>query len=182
MSWFSRWFGSRSSMADEAADPAEEPAGTDEIAELADLLQKFARTQARQGMRLEEIESKLEAGFSDLRTVVTATVVAPADLDYGDCFDAMDALGEAARMAPSAEYAQGMQRILDRLDRFLTRAGYQREAVIGQAADPRRFRTVGTEVNEAQPAGTILRVVRAAVLSQGKLVREGEVIVNARPQ
>jgi molecular chaperone GrpE (heat shock protein) len=148
---------------------------------MGELVQKIARAQARQGMRLEEIESKLEAGFSDLRTAIETTPAASESaLSFEECFDAMDALEEAARFEPDAARAQGLRGVLERLKRFLVRAGFERQTPTGQALDARLFRVVGTEATESLAPGQVVRVVRAAVLRQGKLTREGEVIVSAR--
>jgi hypothetical protein len=155
------------------------PSGGDE--NVAALVQKVARVQARQGLRIEELETKLEAGFSDLRSLM-AEIDPGAGLRFDDCFDAMDVLDEAARIAPGAEHAHGLRTVLARLSKFLEGAGYRREAAVGQAFDARIFRAVGTEVDDVRQAGTVVRVVRAAILRQGKLIREGEAIVSTRSQ
>jgi len=178
MSWLSRWFRPNADARDEAEGMASNTA--DVSAELVSLLQKVARTQTRQGLRIEEIESKLEAGFSDLRQSLATAASGSADLAFDDCFDAMDALDEAARVAPSSEYSQGLKTVLKRLGAFVERAGYQRIAPVGQAVEASRFRVVGVTVDDTQPAGNVIRVVRAAVLRQGTMVREGEAIVSSR--
>jgi molecular chaperone GrpE (heat shock protein) len=180
MSWFSRWFGGRAHAEEEVEVEAASAAG-DTIEVLASLVQKVARAQARQGLRIEGIESKLEAGFADLRaSLTTAALASGAGLRFDDCFDAMDALDEAVRLAPSPGYAQGLNVVLERLTGFVTRSGYQRDTAVGQPVDARRFRVVGTEVREAQTPGIVVGVARAAVLRQGEVVREGEVIVSTR--
>ena len=180
MSWFSRWVGGHA-HADEDFESEDPAAAGDTVEVIASLLQKVARGQARQGLRIENIESKLEAGFADLRaslgTVATAN---GAGLRFDDCFDAMDALDEAVRLAPSPEYARGLNVVIERLTSFLTRSGYQRDTAVGQPVDARRYRVVGTEVREAQSPGIIVGMTRAAVLRQGEVVREGEVIVSTR--
>jgi molecular chaperone GrpE (heat shock protein) len=179
MSWLSRWFRPNADVRDDAESLA--PDTSDDVsAELVSLLQKVARTQTRQGLRIEEIEAKLEAGFSDLRQSLARATSAPGGPVFDDCFDAMDTLDEAARVAPSSEHAQGLKAILRRLGAFLERAGYERVATAGEALDASRFRVVGVTVDDTQPAENIVRVVRAAILRQGSLVREGEVIVSSR--
>jgi molecular chaperone GrpE (heat shock protein) len=127
------------------------------------------------------MESKLEAGFSDLRGMIeTMGLASAASLSFDECFDAMDGLEEAARLAPDEAHAQGIRAVSGRLERFLTRAGFQRLADTGEAPDARQFRVVGTEACDAVATGQVLRVVRAAISRQGKLVREGEVIVSMR--
>ena len=179
MSWLPRFLQSRRPVVenDEDATPGRLAAdGT------ADLVQRIARVQARQGMQLEGIESKLEGGFSDLRTAIEAArVTSESALSFEECFDAMDALEEAARLDPDPARVQGLRGVLERLNRFVVRAGFQRQTEVGQVPDARQFRVVGTEVGDSLSAGQIVRVVRAAVFRQGKLVREGEVIVSVRP-
>ena len=178
MAWLPQFFRRRSLVdGDGEASP-----GRSLLDETSELVQKVARAQARQGMRLEEIESKLEAGFSDLRSAIeSSAAVSESALSFEDCFDAMDALEEAARFEPDAARAKGLRGVLERLNRFLLGAGFQRQTPAGQAPDARLFRVVGTEPDQSLAAGQIMRVVRAAVLRQGKLLREGEVIVSARP-
>jgi molecular chaperone GrpE (heat shock protein) len=148
---------------------------------IADLSQKIARTQARQGLRLEEIESKLEAGFADLRGAIDkVSLPDESSLSFDECFDAMDALEEAARLASDEAHTQGLRAVRDRLERFLKRAGFERQTAAGDTPDARRFRVVGTEASAVLAPGKALRVVRAAICRQGKLVREGEVIVSVR--
>jgi hypothetical protein len=178
MSWLARVFGKRPLVAEEDS-PA--PESSVDPSEIFDLSQKIARTQARQGLRLEEIESKLEAGFADLRGLVSsAAPLGESSLSFDECFDAMDALEEAARSVADPAHTQGLRAVLDRLGRFLSRAGFERQVATGETPDARRFRAVGTEASEAFAPGQALRTVRAAILRQGKLVREGEVIVSMR--
>jgi molecular chaperone GrpE (heat shock protein) len=75
---------------------------------------------------------------------------------------------------------QGLRGVLERLNRFLVRAGFTRQAPSGQAPDARQFRVVGTVASDSLPVGHVVRVARAAILRQGKLIREGEVIVSVR--
>ncbi len=178
MSWIERLFGKRTPAEEDDGNIAESDVDAIELVEVS---QKIARTQARQGLRLEEIESKLEAGFADLRGLIDA--VAPSgepSLSFDECFDALDALEEAARITADDAYAQGLCAVIDRLGRFLRRAGFERHTVTRETPDARRFRVVGTEVSEALDPGKAVRTVRAAITRQGKLVREGEVIVSVR--
>jgi hypothetical protein len=180
MSWFSRWLGGHA-RADEDVESEDLSAAGDTALAIASLLQKVARGQSRQGLRIEGIESKLEAGFADLHASLGTLATANASgLRFDDCFDAMDAIDEAVRLAPSPEYARGLNVVLERLTSFLTRSGYQRDTAVGQPVDARRFRVVGTEVREAQSPGIVVGMARAAVLRQGEVVREGEVIVSTR--
>ncbi len=181
MSWFSRWFGGRPLVDEDIESEVPSAAAEDTIAALASLVQKVARAQSRQGLRIEGIESKLEAGFTDLRaSLATAATANGGGLRFDDCFDAMDALDEAVRLAPSPEYARGLNVVLERLTSFLVRSGFQRDTAVGQPVDARRFRVVGTEIRAAQLPGIIVGMSRAAVLRQGEVVREGEVIVSTR--
>ena len=178
MSWLARLFGKCTPVAENDGEPEETRLDAGDIVEA---LQKSARTQARQGLLLEEIESKLEAGFADLhRMVEKVGLSSEASLSFDDCFDAMDALEEAARLAPEQAQAQGLRAVIDRLERFLKRAGFERRTATGETPDARQFRVVGTEASDVLAAGKALRIVRAAIIRQGKLVREGEVIVSMR--
>ena len=178
MSWLARIFGKTEPVALGDGEAATNGPGVPEIAELC---QKLARTQARQGLVLEEIESKLEAGFADLRGVIVQLGSASeSSLPFDDCFDAIDALTEAARLSPDDAHGQGLRSVLDRLDRFVRRSGFERQSVAGETPDAQRFRVVGTEVSNVLLPGKATRVVRAAICRQGKLVREGEVIVSVR--
>jgi molecular chaperone GrpE (heat shock protein) len=151
------------------------------VADIAELSQKIARTQARQGLCLEEIESKLEAGFADLRRAIDKVGLAgDSSLSFDEVFDAMDVLEEAVRLAPDEAHAQGLRAVVDRLERFLKRAGFERQMAVGEMPDALRFRVVGTESSDTLAPGKALRIVRAAICRQGKLVREGEVIVSVR--
>src|SRR5450759_4014377 len=169
MSWLARLFGNE-------GNAPEDSLGAGDIAEAS---QKIARTQARQGLLLEEIESKLEAGFADLRGMIGAAgLSSEASLSFDECFDALDALEEAARLATDEAHAQGLRAVSERLERFLKRAGFERQMAAGETPDGHRFRVVGTEMSETLAPGKALRTVRAAIIRQGKLVREGEVIVS----
>jgi hypothetical protein len=171
MSWLARLFGNDGNATANSLDAGD----------IAEPSQKIARTQARQGLLLEEIESKLEAGFADLRGMIGAVGLASeASLSFDECFDALDALQEAARIAADEAHAQGLRAVIDRLERFLKRAGFERQSTTGETPDAHRFRVVGTEASEVLAPGKALRTVRAAILRQGKLVREGEVIVSVR--
>jgi molecular chaperone GrpE (heat shock protein) len=92
----------------------------------------------------------------------------------------MDVLEEVARLASDEAHAQGLRAVLDRLERFLKRAGFERQRAVGETPDGRRFRVVGTEMSDTLAPGQALRTVRAAICRHGKLVREGEVIVSVR--
>jgi molecular chaperone GrpE (heat shock protein) len=181
MAWFARIFGRQLPVATGDGEDAQDEANAPDAAEIAELCQKLARTQARQGLVIEEIESKLEAGFADLRGVIDQLGSASeSSLSFDECFDAIDALTEAARLAPDEAHGEGLRAVLDRLDRFVKRAGFERDSAVGETPDARRFRVVGTEVSDAFAPGLATRIVRAAICRQGKLVREGEVIVSVR--
>src|ERR1700690_2068152 len=97
MSWFARLFGHHPPAAEDDENAAEDTLGAIDIVEAS---QKIARTQGRQGLPLEEIECKLEAGFADLRGMIgAARPSSEASLSFDECFDAMDALDEATRLA-----------------------------------------------------------------------------------
>jgi molecular chaperone GrpE (heat shock protein) len=151
-------------------------------AELGELLQKSTRAQGRLGLRLDEIERKLEGGLDDLRQSVKAVqkgAAAPAAaLRWDDLLDAMDLLEQAATAEASSGVAAGLRGVMDRLGRFLSQGNLSRISATGTAPDGSIFRVVGTEQRPGLPEGTITKVVRAAVKNGDRLVREGEVLTN----
>lgn len=153
-------------------------------AELAEGLQRAARAQARHGLRLDEIEQKLEAGLADLRGAlgrVAAGVGAADDGRCDDVFDAMDLIDEAVRLvdrAGSAGVAEGLLQVNERLARFLTQRALTRVGRPGAAPDGRVLRVVGVVAAPDVPAGAIARVVRAGIVRGDQVVREGEVLVS----
>jgi molecular chaperone GrpE (heat shock protein) len=178
MSWLARIFGRQPPIVPDDRGATADDRGTSEITELC---QKLARTQARQGLALEEVEAKVEAGFADLRGAIEALGrSSESSLSFDDCFDAIDALAEASRLSPDDAHGQGLRAVIARLERFVGSAGFERHGAAGDAPDARRFRVVGTEVNDLLPSGKVTRVVRAAICRQGQLIREGEVIVSVR--
>jgi molecular chaperone GrpE (heat shock protein) len=154
--------------------------------ELGELVQKHARAQAKLGARLEALEGKLEAGFSELRAQTKAPA-APrsAQPRPDDLFDAMDTLDAATltlQGAPGGAAAvEGLQGVLERLQRHLQQAGFTRVAPLGAAPDGKHFRVVGEVASTSLSPGTVAQVVRAAILQQNQLVREGEVLVAKAP-
>lgn len=72
--------------------------------------------------------------------------------------------------------ADGLRGVLARLDRVLAEGGVTRLAPVGGAVDGKRFKVIGTEARSDLPPGAIARVVRAAALRDGQVIREGEVI------
>ena len=175
MSWVARLFG-REGAPEEPAAPADRTRQ-----ELLDGLQKVARAQAKQTLRLEELESKLEGGFADLRAQLEEAQRPAGDVDWAELLDAMDALDEAARLAVATpDVAAGLRAVLQRMDRFLAVAGVERRTPVGTPPDGRLFRVVGSEPAAALPEGVVARVVRAAALRGEEILREGEVIVARR--
>lgn len=151
-----------------------------------EVLQKVVRAQTKQGMLLEEIEGKVEAGFADLHTRLDDLPSRGAgvqDIEWGPLLDAMDALDEAARQA-TPEVAVGLKGVLARLERFVADVGLDRRSAAGGPPDGALFRVVGSEPADAQASvdGVVARVVRAAVLRGDEVVREGEVTVWRRSQ
>ena len=152
--------------------------------ELIEASQKIARSQAKTVARVEAVEAKLEGGFADLRSAVTAArpAAAPARLD--PLLDALDILDEARRAlaaAGSAPVEQGLAGVTERLESFLAASGLSRHAVAGEPLDGKLFRVVGTVERADMPDGAPAQVVRAAALAGGRVVREGEILINRRP-
>lgn len=149
------------------------------MGELTELVLKSARSQSKLGLRLEELERKVEGGFSLLQKPVAAD---RAEQRYDEVLDALDLLDEAVRSSSSEGLRTGLQSISQRLSRFLARVDITRSSPSeGAPVDGSLFRVSGTQESEAVPDGTIIRVVRAAAVQHQKLIREGEVIVARRP-
>lgn len=156
--------------------PAESiPEVRQEIATTLEAAQRSARAVARLGLRLDQVESKLEGGFADLRAQLStfrSNGVPASRPPFELLFDAADLLDEAARLSASPGHAAGLAGIRERLERFLFEAGLQRVAQVDGPVDPLRFRVVGREDGGARP-----RVIRAAILDGERLVREGEIVL-----
>jgi molecular chaperone GrpE (heat shock protein) len=152
--------------------------------ELADVLQKIARVQAKQGLRLDELDSKIEEGFADLRAQIgdSRPPTAADEITWDELLDAPDALEEAARLAEqeSPAVASGLREVVARIERFLSGVGISRRAAAGGSSDGHLFRVVGAEPSAGLPDGVVARVVRAAVVRGEEILREGEVIVARR--
>jgi len=133
--------------------------------------------------RIEALESKVEGGFSDLRSSVpSGPATTQPSLD--EVLDAMDILEEACRTlddAGNAPASQGLRGVIDRLERFLAQAGLTRIATPPAELDGRLFRAVGVVERHDLADGAPAHVVRAAALAGDRVVREGEVLVNRRP-
>jgi len=159
--------------------PAESPPAW--ATALLEAVQKSARAQARLALQVEDLERKLEGGLAEWRGSLSAQKgdapgVAPGtELHWDELLDARDLLEEAARVADPV-LASGLAGVMERLDRFLSRAGLRRLASLGHPPDGRFFRVVGTQPHPNLAEGAISRVVRAAVLRGEHLVREGEAI------
>jgi len=170
--------------AEPAAPAVSGEPGADRPAEILEAIQKAARTQARLGARLEALESKVEGGFTDLRTVIAGRPAAAREsVPWDDLLDALDLLEEAIRSiggAQGREAAEGLRGIASRLDRFLAQSGLVRVSAPDRLTDGKLFRVVGTEQLPDLADGAIARLVRSAVLEGDRVIREGEVIINRR--
>ena len=175
MSWLERLFPPRPLSSENGA------AGPPWALELHEAVQKVGRSLARTLARLEALESKVEGGFSDLRSSAPASPgVAPS---FDEVLDAMDLLEEACRTLEgtgSVQAAQGLRGVVDRLQRFLVQAGLTRVATPSAVLDGRLFRVVGVVERQDLADGTPAQVVRAAALAGGRVIREGEVLINRR--
>ena len=184
MSWLKRLFALRREPPPLPALPALEARAPVPpwALELQDAVQKVGRAQARTMARIEALESKVEGGFSDLRSSVPSGLPAVAP-SFEEVLDSMDILDEASRTlddAGNAPAAQGLRGVVDRLQRFLAGAGLTRIAKPPAALDGKVFRVVGVVERHDLADGTPAQVVRAAALAGDRVVREGEVLVNRR--
>jgi hypothetical protein len=213
LSWISRLFRRRAGSTRDTAESASSPAlalpdnGTqadehqtpDWAAALAEpplwaqeqgeTLKKLARAQGKLGLRLDELERKLEGGLEDLRGTLSRRTAHPSaagegqpgEGGFGDVLDAIDLLCEVKRQsALPPGCAEGLEGVVARLDRALAQAGLSRHGAVGQPADGRRFRVVGTEDIPDLQQGVVTRLVRHAAMRGTQLVREGEVLINRR--
>jgi molecular chaperone GrpE (heat shock protein) len=145
-----------------------------DVAEVADQSRKMARGQARMGVRLEEIERRVVAGPNGAD-----------DADaWGDLWDAMDLLDAAIetcrRDAEQASLVEGLRGVSLRLERLLAARGMKRGVEIGAVPDGKQVRVVGTESHGSLAEGTVVRVARAPIVRDGRVLREGEVITCRR--
>ena len=170
-SWLQRWFPGREALLESPSRDAsvEPPAWVDE---LLGLMQKSARTRAWLGLRLDDIERKIEGGFANLQETLRRSALAgPAHQAEGwvwdDLLDAMDLIEEAVQTVSSQRdpaMSDGLRGVLVRLERFLAQTQLERLGVPGTLPDGKLFRVVGTEHMPEFAEGVITRVVRAAVL------------------
>lgn len=160
----------------EEFDPDRKPPWAEELGEA---VQRAARAQGKTGLRLEQIEQKLDDGLGEIKQQLGVLVPATR---WDDLLDAMDLLEEARRGLEfdEPEVAAGLGGVLTRLEKHLGQSGLTRHSDRHQSPDGRRFRVVGTEEDHNLPDGVVTRVVRAAVTRGDKLVREGAVLTNRR--
>lgn len=172
---------------DEADEGEEEPAEPEApppwAIELLESVQRAARAQGKAGLRLEQIEHKLDEGLVDLQRRLAA-LTPPPPPRWDDLLDAMDLLEQArATLAmDQPEAADGLDGVLGRLDRHLTQGGLMRHGAqtLSKEPDGTRVRIVGTEDRPELPEGVVTRIVRAAITRGDELIREGAVLTNRR--
>jgi molecular chaperone GrpE (heat shock protein) len=178
--WLRRFSSSRPEVPELPGEKAlEEPPVW--AAGLVDVLQKSARAQARLALQVEDLDRKLEGGLAELRSSLSSRkgtalgVSSVAEPRWNELLDALDLLDEAIRLVDPAS-ASGLAGVKTRLMSFLEDSGLTRLAPLGQPLDGRLFRAVGTEPHPSLADGSVVRLVRAAVLREGHLLREGEAI------
>lgn len=165
--------------------PAEPPPPPPELVDTLEAVRKAARAQAKLALRVDELHELTTAQLAALRQGVegaAAKAAAPA-LPWPELLDALDLLDHAADSLAATDrgdVAQGLRRVAGRVGRFVERGGFERLGAVGEPVDPRRFRVVGTDDVPTLQEGAIVRVLRAAVVQDGSLVREGEVITQRR--
>lgn len=184
--WLRRLFVSRPQAPELPAEETPQEVPPPWVDGLEELLQKSARAQARLTLQVEDLHRKLEGGLAELRSSLSSrTGPAPegsSELEprWNELLDALDLLEEAVRQADPAG-AAGLLGVMSRLTRFLEHSGLTRMAPLGQPPDGRLFRVVGTEPHPSLAEGTVVRLVRAAVLREGRLLREGEAVTVRNP-
>jgi len=170
-----------------AAPPELPPAGPPLWAvELQETATKAARTATRQGLKLDELQSRMDAGFDDLRQSLRSkpAETKPPQIDWLPLCDAADLLTELALQTMASGnrgLGEGLVRVLERLDGQLSLGGVTRHTGLGQPPDGRLMQVVATEAHNDVPAGLTVRLVRSAVLRGQHIVRTGEVVVSAQP-
>ncbi len=167
--------------------PAELPAGPppapQELVETLESCRKNARAQAKLAARVDEVHDALAAQLDDVRAALQSVAAArpPASAPaaaWNEVLDAMDLLQHAIDALPPERddgLAEGLRGVLRRLDRALAVERIERRGEVGGSVDGRIFRVIGTEPHPSLAEGRIARVVRAAALLDGKVLREGEV-------
>lgn len=162
------------------------------LGELADLVRKGLREQARLAAKLDALDAKMQAGLAErrspsARTVDGAAARGPAgDARAGwiEVLDAVDTIEHVASQvdatADGAPLSQGLRAVASRLVRALAQAEIVRVGAPGEPVDPKVVRVVGTDDRPDWPDGVVTRVLRAGAVARGRLVREGEVFVNKR--
>lgn len=150
--------------------------------ELREAIQKHSRAAAKQNARLEGMFGELEAHLIALKRALQARPSTPSSERYDDLFDALDGLDEAQRISTEPHLREGLSRITKRLVGFCERAGYARITPHGEAPDARFVQVVGVERSEQVLPGRVTRVVRAAIVADSQLVREGSVIVSGEEE
>jgi molecular chaperone GrpE (heat shock protein) len=185
VTWLRRFFSSRSEVPELPGEKtAEEPPLW--ASSLVDALQKSARAQARLTLQVEDLDRKLEGGLAELRSSLSSRkgsapgASSGAEPRWNELLDALDRLDEAIRLVDPAS-ASGLAGVKTRLMSFLESSGLTRLAPLGQPLDGRLFRVVGTEPHPSLVEGSVVRLVRAAVLREGHLLREGEAITVRNP-
>jgi hypothetical protein len=184
--WLRRRFSSHPEVPELPGETAPEESPPAWAAALAESLQRSARAQARLALQVEDLDRKLEGGLAELRGALASRKGAAPGLPpepeprWSELLDALDLLEEATRLA-APESASGLAGVMSRLVGFLEHSGLTRLSPVGQPPDGRLFRVVGTEPHPTLPEGAVARLVRAAVLRGGHLLREGEAITVRNP-
>jgi molecular chaperone GrpE (heat shock protein) len=175
--WLVQLLRNRRPSAEEAPPPTD-GASHEELLELA---RKSARAQLRLTAKLDQLDAKLQGGLAELRAAVR-----PAPQPSADWSEVLDALDTIDRVAASPEaaavpaLAEGLRAVGRKLDGALSRASIERVGASGSPVSGKLFRVVGTDHRPDLPVGAVTRVVRAAAVSGGRVLREGEVFVNGR--
>lgn len=165
--------------------PPEPPPPPPELVDTLEAVRKAARAQAKLALRVDELHELTAAQLTALRAGVegAAAKASVAALPWPELLDALDLLDHAADSLAASDrgdVAEGLRRVAGRVGRFIERGGFERLGAVGEPVDPRRFRVVGTDDVPSLAEGAIVRVLRAAVVQEGRVVREGEVITQRR--
>ena len=186
MSWLTRLL-RKSEVPEQQApkqDEQSDPPVPDWALEMAEMLQKTSRAQAKLAVKLDDLASRVDGGFTQLEGLVKSSQRVQADeVSWDDLLDAMDILEAAVDSSEVRDIpalAEGLRGVVRRLERVLSKHSLTRLAPQGELPDGRLFRVVGSHPEPALPEGVVSRVVRAAVVRGDRVLREGEVLTNRR--
>lgn len=159
----------------------------DWLESLTTSLARLARAQTKETLqresdsnaqcdRLEAMDGKLKNLTTAMQHVLDQRLLANDSLvALAAAMDILD--GVTLQYENDDGLADGLTRVLTRLSHVLASSGVHRIAPRGGLPDGKRFCIVGSESVEGVEEGHITRVVTSALESNGRLLREGQVVI-----